>query len=425
MCVIMVKKAGVEIPYNLLESACIVNPHGFGVAIADRGQLYIEKMYREEGNSPEPIAKALEELKEHQIYLHLRYKTSGNLGEANCHPFEVLNMKEDGMQMILFHNGTLFEYKDDNDKTKSDTHCFVEQFVTPLYRRIFQTCNEEEMLNDPLAAVIMEKFVGLSSKVLLVDNYGNDLIINKTKGKEFDWGWASNDYSFNRTHREPTTSSFWNARSQYNNTTYYKDGTRTYWDAKKNKYITEVIDTPPKKEYTKPVITPDTPPTFPPVKEENKQWYPAPKARATLEEMEYIDKIEEVCYLSEDDFSFLIKHYPEMATALFLDMQYYIHEVWEEYGTKDEDEEYEILAEEESELKEINNDLNGQKKESLTEDDTPWTEMVSDNMNDPKTREAIDRAINLPAIWGQQEECSLCGRMQDFCQCDSFSNEVH
>lgn len=453
MCVIMVKKPGIEVPFNLLESACIVNPHGFGVAVADRGKLYVEKMYEKEGNRPEPIAKALEDLKEHQIYLHLRFKTAGSLGEENCHPFQVLNMKEDGMDLVMFHNGTFYEYKDDKDTSKSDTQCFAEQFVTPFYRRIYQTCPDEEILNDPLAAVIMEKFVGASSKVVLLDNYGNDLIVNKSKGKEYEWGWASNDYSFNRTHREPTYGyghNSWDSRSR--EVIKYNNGKRTYWDQKGGCYVTEDLEpihAPTSVPSSKPAeqtttetkkITPDTPLTEPAVVEANKEpevkiekvekvkdikseWYNTPKARCTLEEMEYIDKIEEVCYLSKEDFQLLIEKYPDMALTLFLDMQYYIYEVWEEYGAKDEDEELEAMIEEEVELKEINDDLG-------KEEETPWADLVSDNMNDPKTVEAINQVINLhgqslPAIWGREEECSACGRAESFCQCNSSSVKVH
>lgn len=204
MCVIILRTAGTSIPFEKIRSACIVNPDGWGFAIADRGKLTVRKGLDKVTN-PEEIQKILEDSKDQDLLLHLRYVTAGKRTIDNCHPFEVLNKKEHGVDIAFCHNGTLWTWKEP-DSDYSDSWHVCTKLLKPLFQRVAAYAGPENALKDEFAIELMEQTAGTNSLFGLIDGNGLQLAINHDQGKEYEGWWASNDYSFNTRHREPTTT---------------------------------------------------------------------------------------------------------------------------------------------------------------------------------------------------------------------------
>ena len=204
MCVILYKKANHLIERWRLESAVKVNPDGWGYSIPDgEGKLFTRRQYDARGNNIDIIQRTIEKYKNKEMYIHLRFKTQGELSLLNCHPFTVLTKKKHGIDIQFMHNGSITNFNDRKDP-RSDTKQFVDIILTPLLERIltYQPSPEQAIFDD-LLPEILEKYAGYSNKFVLLDGYGANLIINEKQGKDFDWGWASNEYSFDRFHRDP------------------------------------------------------------------------------------------------------------------------------------------------------------------------------------------------------------------------------
>lgn len=205
MCVIIHKPANVLPSFSSISSACDVNPAGWGLMTADRGKLEIIKEFNPDGNNPDEVYRALENVRNMEAFLHLRYVTAGDENLANCHPFPVLTQAENDVDIALMHNGTLyaFDYGDD----MSDTFHFASDLVAPLLKRFIQFTGEDAVLSDHMTEAVLKEFIGSTSVVALFDGYGGSLIINQKNGIEIDGCWASNGYSFKNDYSRRTSSS--------------------------------------------------------------------------------------------------------------------------------------------------------------------------------------------------------------------------
>jgi hypothetical protein len=200
MCVIIYRQPNTTIDFEKLRSACTVNPDGMGLISIDRGKLELRKHFTGKGNSPETLQKFFEDTKDLHVYAHLRYRTKGATDKENVHPFGVLKKAKHGVDLQFMHNGTLSDY---GTNSMCDSKHFVKSFLSPLSERLLKTFDAPgDLLHDPVYKAILEKYAGRSGVFLLADNLGNHQIINYNEGKEFDGWWASNEYSFNRFHRE-------------------------------------------------------------------------------------------------------------------------------------------------------------------------------------------------------------------------------
>lgn len=203
MCVIIHRKPDQELPFDKLKSACIVNPDGFGLVIPDRGKLEQRRVFVKGGNDPDQLAKIMEDAKGLNVYAHLRYRTKGPTDLTNVHPFTVATRKKHGVDVQFMHNGTLTDF---GTPEACDSKVFAREIITPLFELVLSKVGPERALYDPLFGKLLAKYAGGSSVFTLVDNFGNNLIVNKKQGYDFAWGWASNQYSFDRGHREPTNT---------------------------------------------------------------------------------------------------------------------------------------------------------------------------------------------------------------------------
>lgn len=216
MCVIIERNPNVEIDPEKLESAAKVNAHGYGISIIDRGKMETIRNYTEAGNDPKEIQKIFEDAKGYKLFAHLRYSTKGHKNLNNCHPFPIF---EDGDYKIMFmHNGTLSSL---GDTTRSDSREFAEEYLAPLTRAFYEI-EGEGILVDKKYEKIIEHFRNGGSVFTLYDSNGESLKMGK--GFDHEGWWSSNEYSFNRSHREPTVPFNSRSGSSSGGTNYYFRG---------------------------------------------------------------------------------------------------------------------------------------------------------------------------------------------------------
>ena len=198
MCVIIVRNPGIEIDPEKISSACEVNAHGFGVSIVDRGKLETIKYFNDKGNDPRELTRIFEQAKNQLVFAHLRFSTKGAKNQDNCHPIRIF---QDGDHEAYFmHNGTINNFGNDDI---SDSREFAETILSPLTEAFFEI-DDMDLFDNKTYNAIIEKYRPGGSVFTLYDSQGK--YINMGSGVQYDGWWASNSYSFNRTHRSTNTS---------------------------------------------------------------------------------------------------------------------------------------------------------------------------------------------------------------------------
>ena len=211
MCLIIKKDPNFEIPYDDFAEAIKNNPHGYGFSTttgSNKNKLYSVKS--KETPDPEALYKRLVtgEFKDQSVLIHFRYNTAGETNFRNAHPFTVLEQKTDGIDLRMAHNGTLHSFKTKAVVGESDTRAFVRLFIRPLFKRLIQWGDIEEVFADPFTQELIKDKVPGSNVLTFMDGHGRTLLINgESNGGKQEEGWYySNTYSFNKGHREPKKS---------------------------------------------------------------------------------------------------------------------------------------------------------------------------------------------------------------------------
>jgi predicted glutamine amidotransferase len=222
MCVIILRNAGVSIPFEMIKTACHVNPDGWGVAVADRGQLTVQHgLENGKENDPDVVYKVMEDAKDKAILLHLRYITAGKKTLSNCHPFSILKSSQHGTDVVMAHNGTLHSWKDGDEF--SDSYHFANKYAIPLFQRSVLFTGPEKVLHDEFTQLVLKREIGSNSIVTFFDGNASFYTVNHTNGYEHDGWWSSNKYSFESTHRSYESGKY---------------GYKSYiWDKDKNELV--------------------------------------------------------------------------------------------------------------------------------------------------------------------------------------------
>jgi len=320
MCVIIHRQPNVEIPFDKLKSACIVNGDGWGIAIPDRGKLELRRVYEPKGNDPEKVARILEDAKGQDVFLHLRFKTRGATDLKNVHPFTVSTDKHDGIAVQFMHNGTLSDFGNQAD---CDSKVFAREIVRPLYLALRDSFGDQALTN-PLFSKIMHKYAGTSSLFALVDSKGNHLIVNKDRGVQHDGWWSSNQYSFDRTHREPTySSSYYQSKWVGTGRSLQKEAETTAGTAVGPVGRPDTVV----KEATSPTPFGPAKGSIPEVTGNTatkriipRGSLPKPTARQTFCEVADIVTLEECSLMTTENIKELISEYPDHAALLIMDL---------------------------------------------------------------------------------------------------------
>ncbi len=202
MCLIINNPKGIILNKLRMETAMKNNQDGVGIMWHDdNGDVCVEKGlfdFNQFWNLHNTLCG-----KPHAI--HFRLRTRGKVHEDACHPFRILNKKEDGIDLVMMHNGTLHGIT--NSDRESDSMIFARELRTKI-----RTWDDPlEILSERLLTKLASN-IGSGNKMLFFASGGFTYIVNSKQGwfdcqKEgaleidtFDGMdtpvWYSNQYSF-------------------------------------------------------------------------------------------------------------------------------------------------------------------------------------------------------------------------------------
>jgi len=137
--------------------------------------------------------KAVKAKEQYAMIVHCRVASKGEIGMANCHPFQFDCTDHPEFSFVVAHNGTL-PWR--STKEKSDTRCFTEDILAVHLNR------DPWFLDDWIGMMFLERLIGLNNKLVIMryDSEKNEYttyIVNKKEGNESHGCWFSN-YSWRR-----------------------------------------------------------------------------------------------------------------------------------------------------------------------------------------------------------------------------------
>ena len=188
MCIILNNPDGRPMNKYHLRTAYENNPHGYGFMWVEGGHLNIVKgMPKDFGE----IWYLASQLSGFAYTLHLRWRTMGAMTVDQCHPFQILDKDNDGLDFGMVHNGTLFEMP--KHPEKSDTQLFSEN----LRKKILEKDPEFRLNFIPK----IEAKIGKHNKMVFMTSDHRTLFVNKHLGKMINGIWYSNTYSLEKNYR--------------------------------------------------------------------------------------------------------------------------------------------------------------------------------------------------------------------------------
>jgi hypothetical protein len=119
-------------------------------------------------------------------------RTHGAIDLINCHPYEVLNRAEHGIDLWLMHNGILSTGNKANEKL-SDTWHYINDYLKPML------AGNPDFAFHPAFKALISDHIGGSNKFVLMDNEGRQVVINEDAGVYWGGLWLSNTYAWSAT----------------------------------------------------------------------------------------------------------------------------------------------------------------------------------------------------------------------------------
>lgn len=170
-----------------LEDFYSFNSDGVGVMYSLHDRLIVEKILPT--SADDFIHFYRNHIEGKNCAFHLRMRTHGDTDLTNCHPYEVLNQQEHGVDLWLMHNGIL-STGNAGDTSKSDTWHYIRDYLRPM------------LANNP-AFAFTEQFrsligthIGSGNKFVLMDSFGNQSTVNQRSGVYWAGLWLSNEYAW-------------------------------------------------------------------------------------------------------------------------------------------------------------------------------------------------------------------------------------
>lgn len=176
MCTACVFPINTGLTEDEFENCWNSNEDGGGFSYIDEGGKLVifksldldelKKLWKEHHTKHSPYSPFL---------LHFRAASAGLITTDNCHPFSP------NPKVAFIHNGTI--HKMPNDKERSDTRIFSEDYLTKL---------PHNFLNNPTIMVMMAEYLG-TNKIAFLGTDGETLVTNKSQ-------WVThNDALFSNT----------------------------------------------------------------------------------------------------------------------------------------------------------------------------------------------------------------------------------
>ena len=188
MCLLVTQtKNTPSLPDVWLSDMFSFNSDGIGVMYVHNNQLVIKKELPKTAN--EFIKFYRDNIQGKNCSFHLRMRTHGEIDLLNCHPYEILNKKDDGLDMWLSHNGVL-SFGNSADTTKSDTWHYIKNYLKPMLKD-----NPSLAFNNAFTKVIGDH-IGSSNKFVIMDSKNRQSVINRSSGVYCGGMWLSNTYAW-------------------------------------------------------------------------------------------------------------------------------------------------------------------------------------------------------------------------------------
>lgn len=173
-----------------LEDFYDYNSDGVGVMVANNGDLVIKKIIPK--SAKDFIQFYRSDIQGRDCAFHLRMRTHGEIDLINCHPYEVLNRAEHGIDLWLMHNGILSTGNKANPKM-SDTWHYINDYLKPMLS------GNPDFAFHPAFKALIADHIGGSNKFVLMDNEGRQVVINEDAGVYWGGLWLSNTYAWSAT----------------------------------------------------------------------------------------------------------------------------------------------------------------------------------------------------------------------------------
>lgn len=175
MCLAIFKEANKKVNKRDMKVAFDNNDDGAGFAYPSNGKVIIEKGFF----TFDSFWKALTPHMDKPMAIHFRWSTHGKIDETNCHPFRITD------ELAMIHNGVISNIQID-DKDKSDTRTFVDDYVKPINK------GNPMFVYSEYGNRTLRACIG-SSKLVFINKKGNRVIVNEEAGHWTDGVWYSND----------------------------------------------------------------------------------------------------------------------------------------------------------------------------------------------------------------------------------------
>jgi len=243
MCVIAIKKQGVEMPNEqTLKTMWTNNPHGAGIMYARDGHVYIDKGYMDWTSFSERI-KSLGDLTDTSVVMHFRIATHGGVIPGNTHPFPVsrnviaLTKLRGSCKVGVAHNGIISCVEP--RKGISDTMEYIATKLAPRAEEDPDWYKDEKVLEE-IGHEIKSKLAALDGDGVI--SYYGDFI------EEADGMIYSNDSYKPRVYAKYT----YRDAAPY---TYSKNTRRLPWDTgRESAWLMPLCDIPVEWDFRDPKL---------------------------------------------------------------------------------------------------------------------------------------------------------------------------
>jgi len=140
----------------------------------------------ERGMNKKGLKRAINRLQDREVYIHLRYRTAGEVNLENTHPFEVIP------GIYLMHNGVI-NIACNQDPKRSDTWHFAELVLKPI---LLDAKDPHDMLRNGSLLFLIEQYTGSGNRFVLFDKFGG-VVLNEEKWHTIPNGMRiSNTYAW-------------------------------------------------------------------------------------------------------------------------------------------------------------------------------------------------------------------------------------
>lgn len=201
MCVICHFKPTFNVSFEKLSNAVLNNPHGWGLITIDRGKVEVRKGCPENGNDPEELYKIIQDGRDVERFLHVRFNTVGKTSLENCHPFELIGKEKGKPKVYFMHNGTIYKYRPGAGSDHSDSYNYANTFIGPLIRH-FKGERFDHDYHDPFFQTLLGDTFDSTNRGLLVSDKFEPLYLGKWElikdGDDENTFMASNNQYFDK-----------------------------------------------------------------------------------------------------------------------------------------------------------------------------------------------------------------------------------